>query len=45
MCGGGKHLVWSGNARTMFGFSLSVQGFFCLVTFEMVVRESSSLKL
>lgn len=45
MCGGGKHLVWSGNARGMFGFSPSVQGFLCIVMFEMGMREMSFLKL
>lgn len=43
--GGGKHLVWSGNARGMLGFPPSLQGFSCVVTFEMGVREISFLKL
>lgn len=45
MCGGGKHLVWSGNAWGMLGFSPSVQGFLCIVIVEMGVREISFLKL
>lgn len=44
-CGEGKRLVWSGNARGMFGFSPSVQGFLCIVMFETELGEISFLKL
>lgn len=45
MCGGGKHLVWSGIARGMLGFSPSVQGFLCIVIVEVGEGGISFLKL